>query len=258
MMDTGPQDPKRPRLNGHSPASWQSPDPNRNILPPINQLSRSELQTHNPLDRPPYEHHPQDLRRTSSGPQHQPFYPPHTPLPQPPYSGPREPNHMVKRDPSDEPPAPPYQRPASTGNGPDHNANHPPHHEQPRIHYDPTRPQPYQQHQSPDSLRSASYQQNSYPPTPNPNAMPVSNYNPYQNNGLPTQQEAYTSVTYPSASSAPRGGSEQIRKKAQRAAQACDSCRTLKAKCDEGRPSCTTCKEKGVECKYKDPPPKQY
>ncbi|EXA29710.1 hypothetical protein FOVG_18824 [Fusarium oxysporum f. sp. pisi HDV247] len=37
--------------------------------------------------------------------------------------------------------------------------------------------------------------------------------------------------------------------------QACDSCRHLKAKCDEMKP-CRTCKEKRVDCKYRDPVPK--
>lgn len=37
--------------------------------------------------------------------------------------------------------------------------------------------------------------------------------------------------------------------------QACDSCRQLKAKCDETKP-CKSCKEKKLECKYRDPAPK--
>ncbi|EXA30532.1 hypothetical protein FOVG_18100 [Fusarium oxysporum f. sp. pisi HDV247] len=45
------------------------------------------------------------------------------------------------------------------------------------------------------------------------------------------------------------------KKKKTRASQACDSCRHSKAKCDEMKP-CRTCKEKGVECKYRDPVPK--
>ncbi|KAL2889655.1 Fungal Zn(2)-Cys(6) binuclear cluster domain protein [Ceratocystis lukuohia] len=45
------------------------------------------------------------------------------------------------------------------------------------------------------------------------------------------------------------------KRKANRASQACDSCRTLKAKCDETKP-CKNCKEKGLECKYRDPVPK--
>lgn len=48
------------------------------------------------------------------------------------------------------------------------------------------------------------------------------------------------------------------RRKAIRAAQACDACRARKAKCDEGRPSCGFCKESQVACVYREvPPPKQ-
>ncbi|KAK7997631.1 hypothetical protein PG989_005671 [Apiospora arundinis] len=46
------------------------------------------------------------------------------------------------------------------------------------------------------------------------------------------------------------------KRKAQRASQACDSCRQLKAKCDELKP-CKTCKEKGIQCNYREPPAKQ-
>lgn len=38
--------------------------------------------------------------------------------------------------------------------------------------------------------------------------------------------------------------------------QACDMCRQLKAKCDELKP-CKSCKEKKVECKYREAIPKQ-
>ncbi|PWW75922.1 hypothetical protein C7212DRAFT_280477 [Tuber magnatum] len=48
------------------------------------------------------------------------------------------------------------------------------------------------------------------------------------------------------------------RRKAIRAAQACDACRARKAKCDEGRPSCGFCKESQIACVYREvPPPKQ-
>ncbi|KAF3919948.1 hypothetical protein AA313_de0205041 [Arthrobotrys entomopaga] len=48
------------------------------------------------------------------------------------------------------------------------------------------------------------------------------------------------------------------RRKAVRAAQACDACRTRKAKCDEGRPSCTFCRDNNTPCVYREvPPPKQ-
>lgn len=152
---------------------------------------------------------------------------------------------MIKRDPSDEPPPQTY-RPPSTGSG--HDVNHPPpHHEaagRPYLPtpYDPTRQQPpYQPQPSP------------YPPQQSPMSATEPYNNPY-GTGLPPPREAnpYPSVSYPAPRQQP-----DVRKKAQRAAQACDSCRTLKAKCDEGRPSCTSCKEKDIPCRYRDPPPKQ-
>ncbi|KAK6360604.1 hypothetical protein TWF730_006741 [Orbilia blumenaviensis] len=54
------------------------------------------------------------------------------------------------------------------------------------------------------------------------------------------------------------GTSFPPRRKAVRAAQACDACRTRKAKCDEGRPACTFCKDNNTPCVYREvPPPKQ-
>ena len=48
------------------------------------------------------------------------------------------------------------------------------------------------------------------------------------------------------------------RRKPVRAAQACDSCRQRKAKCDEGRPVCEHCKTNSLTCTYRDvQPPKQ-
>jgi hypothetical protein len=48
------------------------------------------------------------------------------------------------------------------------------------------------------------------------------------------------------------------RRKPVRAAQACDSCRQRKAKCDEGRPVCEHCKTNSLACTYRDvQPPKQ-
>ncbi|KAK7937589.1 uncharacterized protein PG986_014457 [Apiospora aurea] len=46
------------------------------------------------------------------------------------------------------------------------------------------------------------------------------------------------------------------KRKAPRASQACDSCRQLKAKCDELKP-CKNCKEKGIQCNYRETPAKQ-
>ncbi|KAJ6065751.1 hypothetical protein N7444_001404 [Penicillium canescens] len=44
-------------------------------------------------------------------------------------------------------------------------------------------------------------------------------------------------------------------RKAARAQQACDQCRARKAKCDEGRPGCSHCKENNLTCVYKEVPP---
>ncbi|KAG4411130.1 hypothetical protein IFR04_015729 [Cadophora malorum] len=259
-MDIPPD--KRPRLSGPPPTPWQNSPEGSRQLPspggpqhyhPSNPFSRPPephpLDHRRPSEHSPYDH--QDPRRPGSGPSHgyhngppQPPPPPAPPSQQPPippYAGQRDP--MVKRDPSDEPQ---QYRPPSTGV--DHNVMPSPHHEGPgrpyHPSYDPARNQQYQPPQ----------QQNPYPPVQSP----MSATEPYGNNpygpggGLPPPRDFQT-VTYPTA--APRG--QDIRKKAQRAAQACDSCRTLKAKCDEGRPACSTCKEKGTECRYRDPPPKQ-
>ncbi|KAL5324528.1 hypothetical protein ACEPPN_009074 [Leptodophora sp. 'Broadleaf-Isolate-01'] len=270
-MDISPD--KRPRLAGPAPTPWQnSPEGSRQLpsIPTNAQPQPQQYQHHpgpnqTPFSRPPppppsepypidhrrpSEHSPydhQDPRRPGSGPSHgyqngppaHPLPPPAPPgqqPPIPPYAGQRDP--MVKRDPSDEPQ---QYRPPSTGA--DHNVNPSPHHEGPGRPYHPTY----------DPARNQQYPQpplsNPYPPVQSP----MSATEPYGNNpygGLPTPRD-YQTVTYPSA------GRPDIRKKAQRAAQACDSCRTLKAKCDEGRPACSTCKEKGTDCRYRDPPPKQ-
>lgn len=38
--------------------------------------------------------------------------------------------------------------------------------------------------------------------------------------------------------------------------KACESCRQLKAKCDENKP-CKNCTDKNITCSYRDPAPKQ-
>ncbi|KAA6413467.1 MAG: hypothetical protein FRX48_03213 [Lasallia pustulata] len=45
------------------------------------------------------------------------------------------------------------------------------------------------------------------------------------------------------------------KKKNSRAQQACDACRNRKAKCDEGRPSCSFCKEQAQACVYREVAP---
>ncbi|KAI0838785.1 hypothetical protein F5Y06DRAFT_287090 [Hypoxylon sp. FL0890] len=153
---------------------------------------------------------------------------------------PRDP--VVKRDPGEETSLPQLRRPNSTGNvveslPPGAHGPHP----------NPPPPEDPRRHMSYDSGPSLPHSPAMYRPPQNyhPPPTPVAQHQ-YENPhvyGHPTQM-------YPLeiASSAKR--------KAQRASQACDSCRQLKAKCDETKP-CKNCREKSIECKYRDPPAKQ-
>lgn len=40
--------------------------------------------------------------------------------------------------------------------------------------------------------------------------------------------------------------------------QACDNCRHRKAKCDEAKPACGSCKEANIPCNYKEVAPPKY
>ncbi|OJD32009.1 c6 finger domain protein [Diplodia corticola] len=50
-------------------------------------------------------------------------------------------------------------------------------------------------------------------------------------------------------------GSSMRRDRASIAAQACETCRVRKSKCDERRPKCGLCQRVGAECRYRDPLP---
>ncbi|KAG8665153.1 uncharacterized protein FPOAC1_013131 [Fusarium poae] len=90
----------------------------------------------------------------------------------------------------------------------------------------------------------------SMPPTPGgyhaPNFLPptpVPHQNSYeQHGGYPSGQEPFSRVY----------SSYVPSRKNTRASNVCDCCRQRKTKCDGTKP-CQTCKEKGVECKYRDP-----
>ncbi|OCL05195.1 hypothetical protein AOQ84DRAFT_299382 [Glonium stellatum] len=56
-----------------------------------------------------------------------------------------------------------------------------------------------------------------------------------------------------SASSPP--DNNQRRERAVIAAQACETCRSRKSKCDEQRPKCGLCQRLNVDCKYREPQP---
>jgi hypothetical protein len=145
------------------------------------------------------------------------------------YSGPRD--TMIKGDPSDETPPPPYGPPVM-GTAPGHVVTAPLLDRFHHPHVDPS------------------------PSVAAPIAGPKP-YGPY--NGFPPQARGpYQSTPYSSSSFAAAANAALGKKKVQRATQACNNCRTHKAKCDEGRPHCGSCKDKGNSCGYPDPPPKQY
>ncbi|KAI2620314.1 hypothetical protein GGS26DRAFT_584335 [Hypomontagnella submonticulosa] len=156
---------------------------------------------------------------------------------------PREP--VVKRDPGEETSLPQLRRPNSTGNVADNlppGPHGPPHPNPPPD--DPRR------HMSYDSGPSMPHSPAMYRPPqpyhPPPPPTPVAQHPQYDSPHV----YGHPPSMYPLeiATSAKR--------KAQRASQACDSCRQLKAKCDETKP-CKNCKEKNIECKYREPPAKQ-
>ncbi|EXL84760.1 hypothetical protein FOPG_03233 [Fusarium oxysporum f. sp. conglutinans race 2 54008] len=293
-MDPAPPDSKRPRLSSWPVGTPQQgvslPHPHAHQLPPPPPPPPPPGALHHPPHPPPspYQHYPprpiehssapptpshaapaqplhdtdrrhhepepyppvQDYHRQQQQHQHPPQQHPHPPPspahpahhPYPPY-GPRDP--PIKRDPAED-----QRRPNSTGHAPEGMSSTP--------HLPPTSlPPPPPPGAYPDNPpRHMNYEgAPSMPPTPGgyrapsfPPPTPVPHQTPYeQHGGYPsTPHEPFYSVY---SSSVP------AKKKNTRASQACDSCRQLKAKCDETKP-CKTCKEKGVECKYRDPVPK--
>ncbi|KAJ9137878.1 Sterol uptake control protein 2 [Pleurostoma richardsiae] len=67
---------------------------------------------------------------------------------------------------------------------------------------------------------------------------------------VPVKLETQTSSSQASGSS---GGNRKERGAI--AAQACDTCRSRKQKCDEQRPKCSTCQKFKLECRYREPVP---
>ncbi|KAH9906842.1 hypothetical protein F4778DRAFT_600477 [Xylariomycetidae sp. FL2044] len=270
-MEPGPPETKRPRLS--TGTSWSSnhavslPHPTVAHLPQVSGPHHPASLSYQPQPPPPFtrpaepslpppHHHPHDDRRHHD---HEPYPPiqdlhrhPHPLSPaHPPYPhshyAPRDPG--VKRDPGEEPSIPHLRRPNSTGNvadglPPAPHAHPLPNHQQPsddqrrHMSFDSGAPMPH----SPALYRMPA--QNFHPPP-----TPVSQHPQYEGHVYgPPAPPMYPTLEIQAAASAKR--------KAQRASQACDSCRQLKAKCDETKP-CKTCREKNIECKYRDPPAKQ-
>ncbi|KAF2456326.1 hypothetical protein BDY21DRAFT_372456 [Lineolata rhizophorae] len=65
---------------------------------------------------------------------------------------------------------------------------------------------------------------------------------------------AGASASVPASRSTPSSlGSPIRRERAVIAAQACETCRSRKSKCDEARPKCGLCQRLNVECRYREP-----
>ncbi|KAG0645032.1 Quinic acid utilization activator [Hyphodiscus hymeniophilus] len=230
VPQTQPPTPSAPQYQQHGPSYARQPEHQTN---PLDAHRRHSAHS----DHRTYD---QDTRRPSSGPsphafhQHQPGA--HTPTHLPPYGVQQD--VIMKREPVEDV----QYRPASTGSAPDHNMM--------PTHAESRHPQQLPPFEMAGHPRTQSYQATpSYvPQSPMPGNEPYGHPG-YGPPGLPPPRQDY--VAYPTPIAAAQ------KRKAQRAAQACDSCRSLKAKCDEGRPNCSSCKEKSIACVYRDPPPKQ-
>ncbi|EGZ74518.1 hypothetical protein NEUTE2DRAFT_155194 [Neurospora tetrasperma FGSC 2509] len=196
--------------------SQQGPVDDRRHHEPDRYPPMQDHRQHHPSSQPPPAHH-----QYNSG-----YHPP-----------PRE--VVVKQDPADDSNTPPHlRRPNSTGHAPDGMT--------------PGTPMSALPHQGyPDDKRHMSYdngpQQNMYRQPSFPPQTPMAHGQPYD---YPPHYGHHGDLPY--IQLAPAAG----KRKAQRAAQACDMCRQLKAKCDELKP-CKSCRDKKVECKYREAVPKQ-
>ncbi|EGD94742.1 hypothetical protein TESG_02247 [Trichophyton tonsurans CBS 112818] len=90
------------------------------------------------------------------------------------------------------------------------------------------------------------------PPPPTPRSYPPST--PMAQSHGPYDQGNY----YLNQANSQAQSQAQRQRRTTRAQQACDQCRARKAKCDEGRPSCSLCKESNSVCVYKDVPPHKH
>ncbi|KAK3378604.1 hypothetical protein B0H63DRAFT_252269 [Podospora didyma] len=272
-MDQGQPDSKRPRL---STASWSAggahhgvsllhptPSPTTGQLPhhPPSSTQYQQPAPH-PFNRPPGPgephpppHHPPPPSSSHQTPiddrrHHEPErYPPmqehrqlpHSPVhPAFPQYPPRDREPLVKADPGIDDTLPQLRRPHSTGNAADSMTPGTPHSALPPQYPDDKR------HLSFDGgPQPAMYRQPSYPPQTPLSHTPTYDYPPQYGGSHSDFYGIHVSTASASG-----------KRKAQRASQACDMCRQLKAKCDELKP-CKSCKEKKVDCKYREAVPKQ-
>ncbi|PSR78965.1 hypothetical protein BD289DRAFT_376004 [Coniella lustricola] len=237
-----PQDYPQPHQQQQQQQQQQQPPPG----PPPPPQHFDDRRQHEP-DRyqPPQDHrHP-----PPPSPVHQSYSSQGYQQPPPP---PRD--SVVKRE-GDDVKLPQIGRPNSTGNGPEQSHLPPPPHPPPLLtahghshpgHMEDRRLVSYESgHPPPPQM----YRQSSYPApqTPMSHTAPPTPYDQTQMYPPPPSMGPDYPISYASAAG---------KRKSQRASQACDSCRQLKAKCDENKP-CKNCQEKNITCNYRDPAPKQ-
>ncbi|KAL4875286.1 hypothetical protein BJY04DRAFT_232749 [Aspergillus karnatakaensis] len=193
---------------------------------------------------PAYDPHHAEPRRPSNGP---------GPGPQPPMPSQAYPP-MQNRELPPFPPEGPYGRPASLP-APTHAPSEPP--PPPNTNYH--QPMNGSMHESSPLSAPEFRGRMSYPP---PDQVPHTNGDgplPPQSlppNQYPPQGPPISQTPGPYDAGYYQTGSMNMRhRKATRAQQACDQCRARKAKCDEGRPACSHCKENSLVCIYKEVPP---
>lgn len=153
----------------------------------------------------------------------------------------------MKPDPSEESTLAQIRRPLSTSNLPDAMTPGTPHSAGPSQSFGDEKRHmsmdDVQQHHQQQSQHL--YRQQSFPPQ-----TPLTHSQPYE----------FSSASYSQQHDGPQYqiqiSTASAKRKAQRASQACETCRQLKAKCDELKP-CKSCKDKKVECKYREAAPKQ-
>ncbi|KAJ5143167.1 uncharacterized protein N7515_001954 [Penicillium bovifimosum] len=192
---------------------------------------------------PPFDSHPADGRRASAVSQ--------PPLPPQPSGYPVMPNRELPQI----TPEGPYARPMGNGM--------PPH---PTVHspQDPTPPHPSFHQQMNGVPHEASPDYRARMPFQPPDQVNNGDSTPVSG-GLPPASQFMAPGPPQMAISTPPGGYDpayyqnqtlgrQQQRRANRATQACDQCRARKAKCDEGRPHCSHCKENNLGCVYKEVP----
>lgn len=130
-----------------------------------------------------------------------------------------------------------------------------------RPHIDPLRPnstghhpihrRPVEDMRPPYDHHSMSNGSMASPYPPPPQAYPERPYytEPTSLSEIPREPMGYPIEISTSSSSTQK-------KRSARTTQACEACRHAKAKCTDPKP-CQGCQEKGIECKYDPPPPKQ-